>query len=138
MKKTNQNWIIAIGLSGALAVTLGAFGAHALAGKLSEVSLDNYKTAVNYHFIHTIAALIAFYFYHQSRNKLIGLAFKLFILGIILFSGSLYLLSTRSIMQLDSMAPVLGPITPLGGLTFIAAWILLGIGSYKYIKHENI
>lgn len=131
MKQSENKWILILGILGALAVAFGAFGAHALNGKVPESSLEVYKTAVLYHFIHILAATIAFIFYRHSGNKLVGLSLKLFIVGILLFSGSLYLLSTASLTNLGSFSKILGPITPLGGLTFMTAWILMGIGVYK-------
>lgn len=97
-----------------LAVALGAFGAHALKGTLqANDTTDAWKTAVLYHFVHAIALLILATLPAASRT-----AAGLFMGGIILFSGSLYLLALTNLKWL-------GPITPLGGLCFLAGWLVL-------------
>jgi uncharacterized membrane protein YgdD (TMEM256/DUF423 family) len=101
-----------------LAVALGAFGSHALRGKLSEYSLDVYKTAVMYHFIHALGLFVVAWLSTQYQNPKINLAGIFMLIGIILFSGSLYLLSVTG-------QKWLGAITPFGGLSFLAAWLLL-------------
>ena len=101
-----------------LAVALGAFGAHMLRGKLNGYSLDVYKTAVLYHFIHALALFVVAWVSTQSSDPKIQTAGICFIVGIILFSGSLYALSVTGIKWL-------GAITPLGGLSFLMGWFLL-------------
>ncbi len=113
MIKLTQNIKPWVPLLGGLAVILGAFGAHALKNTLSAPDLEVWKTAVLYHFLHTLA-LGAF---RPGRWPSM-----FFLAGIGLFSGSLYLLSTSSLHGM----PVswLGPVTPLGGLLLIAGWLL--------------
>ena len=101
-----------------LAVALGAFGAHALKEKLSAYSLDVYKTAVLYHFIHALALFVIAWLSTQTQDPKIHYAGASFLAGIILFSGSLYVLSISGIKWL-------GAITPLGGLSFLIGWILI-------------
>ena len=101
-----------------LAVGLGAFGAHALKEKLSAYSLDVYKTAVLYHFIHALGLFVVAWASTQTQDSKVYYAGIFFIAGIILFSGSLYLLSVTGIKWL-------GAITPLGGLSFLIGWGLL-------------
>lgn len=137
MYSKTKLWSLIICLFGAIAVGLGAFGAHLLADTLSEYALSIYQTGVLYHFIHVLAALIALLLSLKFRNRLCFIAVQLFLLGIILFSGSLYLLALREVFSLGSLAGILGPITPLGGITFIIAWLLLGIGIYKSAVDEN-
>jgi len=97
-----------------LAVALGAFGAHALKTTLqANGTTEVWKTAVLYHFIHAIALLILATLSAASRA-----AAGLFMGGIIFFSGSLYLLALTNLKWL-------GPITPLGGLCFLAGWLVL-------------
>jgi uncharacterized membrane protein YgdD (TMEM256/DUF423 family) len=97
-----------------LAVALGAFGAHALKETLqANDTIDVWKTAVLYHFIHAIALLVLATLPAASRA-----AVGLFIGGIILFSGSLYLLALTNMKWL-------GPVTPLGGLCFLTGWLAL-------------
>ena len=114
-------------LNAFLAVALGAFGAHGLEGKLSERMLDVYKTGVQYHMIHAIGLiLIALLSNHLSQTSFIGWAGWLMFLGIVLFSGSLYVLSMTGI-------GVFGAITPLGGVSFLAAWLLVMIAAWKVL-----
>ncbi len=105
--------------SGMLAVVLGAFGAHALRTQLDARAMGIFETAVEYHFAHSLA-LLAVALLHRSAvsPRLLGFAAIAFSLGLVLFSGSLYLLSVTGIRWL-------GVITPFGGLAFIAGWSLL-------------
>lgn len=118
-------------LYGMFAVVLGAFGAHALKDKLDTYQHVIYEKAVSYQFYH-IAALFAVAFLStklQTRTLLYSGWF--FTVGILFFSGSLYLLATRSLTGMDALTPVLGPVTPLGGLCLIVGWILLLISFTK-------
>lgn len=109
------------GISGALAVAMGAFGAHALKSVLDSSSLDNWKTASWYHFVHTLALLALAYLPLSPKRQRISMT--LFLLGILCFSGSLYLLSTRTLHNLP--VGLLGPVTPIGGLLLVTAWLSL-------------
>lgn len=111
-------------VSGLLAVILGAFGAHVLKGIISPEMLETYKTGVQYQFYHTFALLAAGILMNFNRSKALKWSAYLFILGMILFSGSLYVLAISGLK-------VLGIITPFGGITWIAAWILLIIHCSK-------
>ncbi len=109
----------------ALAVILGAFGAHSLKSILLENGkLETYQTAVNYHIFHALAILILAVLKSQLDLKNTTYIFWLFISGMLLFSGSLYALSITGLSKL-------GIITPFGGLLFIAAWILLAVQLFK-------
>ncbi len=110
-----------LSLSGALAVLLGAFGAHALKDLVSESSIQVWKTASFYHFIHTLAAMIILLLPGHERSK--KLAFQFFFWGVLCFSGSLYFLSTLEAHHLPIR--FLGPITPIGGLLLILGWIFM-------------
>lgn len=101
-----------------LAVALGAFGAHALREKLSAYGLDIYKTAVQYHFVHALGLFVVAWLSTQTQNPRIDLAGIFFCLGIVLFSGSLYVLALTQMKWL-------GAITPLGGLSFLAGWAII-------------
>ncbi len=107
---------------GAVAVVLGAFGAHALKSKLDPSSLAAFETGVRYQFIHVLVLLFTGTIVQE--NKMLFLAEKFFLAGIILFSGSIYLLSTKSIWTSHSVS-FLGPVTPLGGIFFLLGWIFL-------------
>jgi uncharacterized membrane protein YgdD (TMEM256/DUF423 family) len=97
-----------------VAVGFGAFGAHALKGTLqTNDSIEVWKTAVLYHFVHALALLVLAILPGVSR-----VAAGLFIAGIVLFSGSLYLLALTNVKWL-------GAITPIGGLCFLAGWLCL-------------
>ncbi len=111
-------WIRIASMLMFLAVGLGAFGAHALRGKLSDYSLDVYKTAVLYQFIHALGLFVVAWLSTISSDSKIGLAGFLMAAGIIIFSGSLYVLSLTGIK-------CFGALTPIGGLCFLAAWICL-------------
>lgn len=113
--------ILVIGASFmALAVLLGAFGAHALKKVLSPDMLAVYKTGVEYQFYHSLGLLLIGLIGFQIDSKWLRWSGILLIAGIILFSGSLYALSISGIK-------VLGAITPIGGLSFVAGWICLAI-----------
>ena len=126
-----QNKLITIGLLGAIAVALGALGAHFLKGKLetgliTPDQLNGFDTAVKYQMYHVLAMLGLFLFSKQNAHKFINYAFTSFLIGIIMFSGSLYFLCTRNLLGADWLK-VLGPITPIGGLFFVAGWIFIAI-----------
>ncbi|QJQ95479.1 MULTISPECIES: DUF423 domain-containing protein [Halomonadaceae] len=111
-------WWVVMAISGATAVMAGAFGAHGLQGQLTPRLLAAFETGVQYQFWHTLAILAVLAW--RSRTPLAGqrLVLSLWALGIVLFSGSLYLLAlagTRGIAM----------ITPLGGVSFIAGWLTL-------------
>lgn len=125
----NKRIILTGALFGLIAVILGAFGAHGLEGKISESSIDNWKTAVSYQFYHTFAILYLSSF-SRAKNGLINFSFLSFVVGILFFCGSLYLLSTREITGLT--ASFLGPITPIGGLFFIMGWVGLFVATIRH------
>jgi len=125
----NKRIILTAAFLGLTAVVLGAFGAHGLSGKISEQSLDNWHTAVNYQFYHTLALLFLATF-SRAKNTLINLSYFAFTIGILLFSGSLYLLATREITGITAVH-ILGPVTPLGGLAFIIGWASLFLATLK-------
>lgn len=111
--------VMAAGISGGLGVALGAFGAHGLRGRVEERLLETFQTAVQYQMIHTLALLIVAIMMLQSgRNLTLDIAAGAFVVGILLFSGSLYGLVLTDMRWL-------GPVTPLGGLCFIAGWAAL-------------
>jgi uncharacterized membrane protein YgdD (TMEM256/DUF423 family) len=116
-------WGIAFAI---IAVLLGAFGAHALKAILTPEKLQSYETGVRYQLMHALA-LIALSIYGQLHktndivNKGIGWAAHFFIVGCILFSGSIYGLSLLSVIH-PSWAFLLGPVTPIGGLGFMLGW----------------
>lgn len=121
--------ILTAAISGILAVSLGAFGAHALKVRVSADALALWKTGVEYHFYHTLALLFLGNF-NSVKSNWVKFSSYCFTGGIILFSGSLYLLALREVFQ-TNYGPVLGPITPLGGLLFILGWLFLLVAALK-------
>ena len=111
---------------GIIAVIFGAFGAHALKVQLSATALENWKTAVNYQFVHALALLLLS---TLPTTTFIRLSAWFFVFGIVCFSGSLYLLSIREILTINTA--FVGPITPLGGLFFIIGWVFLFFSAFK-------
>lgn len=124
-----MNWsaIGAIGLG--LAVMLGAFGAHALKGRLDDYSLGVYEKAVFYHFVHALGLLIVSVLARVGAIRESAGAWVCWLLsiGILLFCGSLYVLALSGVRAL-------GAVTPLGGLSFIAAWFLLAFWLLRVSK----
>jgi len=116
---------------GALAVILGAFGAHALREKLDTYHLDIFNKGVQYQFYHVVALFAVVLLSTKIQTKSLDFAGWFFIVGILFFSGSLYLLATRSLTGLDSLTSIIGPITPIGGLCFIIGWFLLAFSFSK-------
>ncbi|WP_369930596.1 DUF423 domain-containing protein [Xanthomonas sp. NCPPB 2632] len=111
-----------VGLAGATAVGLGAFGAHALRGIVDEAGLQVWHTAVQYHFWHALALFVAVVGLAPGRARTVAIA--LFAVGIVLFSGSLYALALGAPRWT-------GAITPLGGVAFIAGWIAVGLSLHR-------
>ncbi len=120
-----KNFLAIAAVLGALAVMLGAFGAHALKARLTADELQVFEVGVRYHFYHAFALLLTGILYKEFPNKQLVWAGRLFIAGTILFSGSLYLLS--NMMEFKK----LGIVTPVGGVCFIAGWLLLAAGCFK-------
>jgi len=114
-------------LSGALGVMLGAFGAHGLRDTLEPRLMQTFETAVQYQLIHALALLLVAILYGQvGRSLAFEISIYAFMAGILMFSGSLYGLVLTEMRWL-------GPITPLGGLCFIAGWIALLVGGFQKV-----
>lgn len=123
-------------LLGALSVALGAFAAHSLKEMVSEAALGIFETAVKYQFYHVFALLAVGILYTYGKQKLLKWSGIFFIIGMIFFSGSLYLLTWIKTADVSGMNWV-GPITPLGGFCFIIGWILLFAGIPKLPKKSG-
>jgi uncharacterized membrane protein YgdD (TMEM256/DUF423 family) len=116
-------------LGGLLSVAFGAFGAHALRDRLDAYSLGVYETAVQYQFYHSLALLVtALLLVQFPTSTLLKSSVVLFLLGILVLSGSLYILSFSGMRWL-------GAVTPLGGLAFIAAWGCLAAAGWQLLGH---
>ena len=128
--KTNRKMLTTLAITGMLAVVIGAFGAHGLKPKLSTDQLRIFNTGVSYHFYHLLAMSFAYLLYIYTDHKWVRRGFWAFLVGIVLFSGSLYLLSIRELIDLTTYK-WLGPLTPIGGLCFILGWISILVSAYK-------
>jgi uncharacterized membrane protein YgdD (TMEM256/DUF423 family) len=108
-------WTRVAGALGFLGVALGAFGAHGLRGKIPANLLDAWHTGVLYHLVHAVA-LLALALYARASGTNVNAPAGLFVVGITLFSGSLYAMALSGVGKL-------GIITPFGGLAFLAGWV---------------
>ena len=114
-------------LGGLLSVAFGAFGAHALRDRLDSYSLGVFETAVQYQFYHSLALLVAGLLLVQfPASMLLKSSVVLFVLGILVFSGSLYILSLSGVRWW-------GAVTPLGGLAFIAGWACMAAAGWQLL-----
>lgn len=112
-------------LLGGLAVALGAFGAHALEARISAQLLQTFETGVRYHFYHALALIAVVAAVARWPHATLAVAAGwLFVAGIVVFSGSLYLLALTGIRWL-------GAITPIGGVAFIAGWVCLALAAWR-------
>ena len=129
MKFNNKNFLQLAAILGALAVSIGAFGAHGLKPHLTAAQIDIFEKGVQYQFYHVLALFATgLLLQHSPDNRRLHWAGWLFVAGIVAFSGSLYLLACRDLIAF----PVAwaGPVTPLGGLCFLAGWIALASAKY--------
>jgi uncharacterized membrane protein YgdD (TMEM256/DUF423 family) len=126
-----KNFLAIGAISAACAVSLGAFGAHALKTRLEPDQLQVFETGVKYQMYHSIALIIVFIVNQKLNSHLISYSGWSFLFGIFFFSGSLYLLSCRELLGISRWNIFLGPVTPLGGILFIAGWIFLFAGAFK-------
>ena len=123
-----KTFLLIAAISGLLAVLIGAFGAHGLKHRVTEDLLVVYQTGVQYHFYHTIALLVVGLLLLQFPQAS-GLVVSgwLFLAGIVIFSGSLYLMTLSGLRWL-------GAITPIGGLAFIAGWLAMAVAVYRSVN----
>ncbi|MBU2706379.1 DUF423 domain-containing protein [Zooshikella marina] len=123
----NYRWLHVSGVSGLLAVAFGAFGAHSLQPSMTSELQAVYETAVNYHFYHTFALLAVALLGAHIKHSMINWVGYCFLMGVLLFSGSLYLLSITGIRWL-------GMVTPLGGILLLNGWLLLVVLARKHAR----
>jgi uncharacterized membrane protein YgdD (TMEM256/DUF423 family) len=121
----NKNFLAVGALFGALSVALGAFAAHALKSMLPADAVAVFETGVRYQFYHAVALLVIGILSEKFSQKKLRWAGNCFIAGIILFSGSLYAITVLRIAETIGAIKYIGIITPFGGLSFIAGWLLL-------------
>ena len=129
IKQARLTFIIA-SISGALAVILGAFGAHALEASVTPERIETWETGVLYHFFHTLLLLFIGNQLQKNESRSLVWSGRLILAGIIIFSGSLYLLVLTD-------TGWLGAITPIGGISFILGWFLLATHYYKTKPSES-
>lgn len=126
-----------VGISGALCVILGAFGSHLLNGNISDAKLSNWDIAVMYQMTHTLALLAITFMNRYIKRSHTEVIYYLFVIGVILFSGTIYI---NSISELTGLSiGIFKYVTPLGGLLLVAGWfyiILTGI-TYEHKKRNN-
>ena len=117
-------WFAAGAVMCGLGVLLGAFGAHGLRGRVTPEMLAVFETGVRYHLVHGLALLAVAGATTRWPNTWISASGWLFVAGIVVFSGSLYLLSITGVRWL-------GAITPIGGLCFVAGWLILALSAMR-------
>jgi uncharacterized membrane protein YgdD (TMEM256/DUF423 family) len=121
----HRTFLLIGALSGVVGVALGAFGAHGLRSRLSPEMLAVFETGVRYHMYHALAIIgVASIAERWQASRLVLASGWLFLAGIVLFSGSLYLLATTGVRTL-------GVITPLGGVAFLLAWACLAVAAIR-------
>jgi len=125
----NKQIITTAAVLGMLAVIAGAFGAHSLKAVVSAQDLDVWKTAVQYQFYHVLAMLLLAVLGKEGKLN-VKASYYLFLFGIVLFSGSLYLLSCRTALGWG-LPTAIGIITPIGGLLFILGWLMLFVNALR-------
>jgi len=120
----HRSFLLAGAIFGMLGVALGAFGAHGLQKITADESIiHGFQTGVQYQIYHALALIAVDFLYDKWPRKIVKWTGICFIIGVILFSGSLYLLTYFKLQDSD-MVKIAGPITPVGGLFFIAGWML--------------
>ncbi len=117
-------WLVIAAINGALAVAAGAFGAHALATRLDPHALQVFETAARYHMYHALAIGLAAFAMRGAAAQPAQASAMFFLAGVVLFSGSLYLLALTGVRAL-------GIVTPFGGLSFLVAWGALAYAATK-------
>lgn len=124
-------------ISGLFAVALGAFGAHILKKILTPDDVQIFETGVRYQFYHTFALLIVAITSRYLSHRWTAIAGWLFVAGMVLFSGSLYLLAVSEAFGLTGLNVILGPMTPIGGVLFMGGWLALFRAGFDYKKSSH-
>jgi uncharacterized membrane protein YgdD (TMEM256/DUF423 family) len=129
-----KKFLITVGILGVLSVILGAFGSHLLNGKISEENMRVYNIALTYQIYHTLALLAMTFMNRYISRKYLNIIYWLFVVGIGLFSGSLFLISTQEATNL--VIGAVGYLTPLGGISMIAGWLVVIFTGVTY-QHKK-
>ena len=117
-------WLFIAAINGALAVAFGAFAAHGLSGRLDAHALGIFETGARYHMYHALATGLAALAMQGAARRAAKWSAMLFLSGIVLFSGSLYLLALTGLREFAF-------VTPVGGVSFLAGWVLLAIAAMR-------
>ncbi len=136
-----KNWLILGAVFAALAVILGAFAAHALgnqveAGVLTSKQVEAFRTGAQYQLVHAIALILCAIIATQGVSRFLIMASRFFLVGMLFFSGSLYVLTTAPVTGIYLAKPF-GILTPVGGLFFILAWSLLAVHAWKHLGNQK-
>ncbi len=132
MESKPRPWLVVAGVSGALAIAMGAFGAHGLESTLAEAAdgarrLEWWKTAAHYHLIHSLALVGVAWLRGHGPRRAVTVAGISFVAGIVLFSGSLYLMTLTDVRAL-------GAVTPFGGTAFIVGWAAMAWAGFRRLS----
>jgi len=122
-----NGWLAVAAANGFIAVAAGAFAAHGLQSRLDAHALEIFETGARYQMYHALAIGLAALAFRSDAASTAGVAAALFLSGIVLFSGSLYLLALTGVRAL-------GFVTPVGGLAFLAGWAVLGFAAIKMAR----
>lgn len=125
----------------ALAIIIGAFGAHGLkglvaTGQLTGDQLNSFEVGVRYQVYHSLALVVMGFGLWPADRRWWKWSASLFTVGIVLFSGSIYFLALRDVFGLGDGIRILGAVTPIGGICFITGWLLFMIGAIRYKKED--
>lgn len=124
-------------LFGATAVALGAMGSHMLEKLLPASKIETFKIGVRYQFYHAVVLLVLSLFQRYFTKKWLNWIGWMFVLGVLMFSGSLYFLAMSDYWGLNSLRSIVGPITPIGGVFFILGWLTMFAAGLFGRKAEN-
>ena len=134
--------LIATGVFGMLSVIIGAWSAHGIQQFIPSADpeqiqkIASFKTGVQYQFFHTFLLLFLSLIHYKKWTSKLDWVYRLTIIGVVLFSGSIYLLALKNELGLTGITGVLGPITPIGGLTLLSAWAILFLYAIKMKKFK--
>lgn len=132
-----RKFLLIAALFGLFAVALGAFGAHILKKILSPEEIQIFETGVKYQFYHTFALMFVAILSRYVSEHWTKISGWLFVVGILLFSGSLYLLAVTEAFGLNQLTIILGPMTPIGGILLMGGWLALFRAAFDYKKSSG-
>lgn len=118
-----KRFLITVGILGVISIILGAFGSHLLNGKISDENMRIFDTALTYQIYHTVALLSLTFMNRYLSRSYLELIYYFFVVGIVLFSGSLYVLSTSEVTNI--IIGFMGFLTPIGGISLALGWMVV-------------